>query len=187
MNVVGRWKSATEGTAGKKRPRFIGNRKCLFAISAITMAQIYLQCTILHHNVQYSNSLIQSYQLPKLSSMFSTTMGKRRRSLSIVSTTSISKESDVPIDLVSKTPQKSKAKRSFEASIKINYKPSKDFRTHDDQEHIQLDWMVRNTAKVLGDDAVAPGVSRIEKDWRCHFLVRQCHPHFLFSIVCCRK
>lgn len=180
MNRDGQRKSAT---AGKKRPRFIGNRKCLFAISAITMAQIYLQCTILHHNVQYSNSLIQNYQLPKVSSMFFTK--RRQRSLSIVSTTSISKESDVPIDLVPKNPKKPKAKRSFEASIKINYKPSKDFRTPDDQEHIQLDWMVRNTAKVLGDDAVAPGVSGRKGLVMPFFgLIMSSSP---FYSLCCRK
>ena len=29
----------------------------------------------------------------------------------------------------------------------------RDFRTHEDQQRVQLDWMVRNTAKVLGADA----------------------------------
>lgn len=122
---------------GRKRPRTLGHRTCLFAI--LSIAQIYLQCTILHHNVHSSNALIPN-QPPTF------------RQLSILSTTSVSKETDVPMGF-------SKAKKSFKASLKINYKPIKDFRTHDDQERLQLDWMVRNTAKVLGDDAAAPGVS----------------------------
>ncbi len=157
MDPERRRRSAAEETSGRKRPRFIGHRKCIFAVSAIAIAQLYLQCTILHHNVHSSNSLIQNYQLPTISLSTTTTGRRRRRSLSIVSTTSISKESDVPIDIVSKTP-----KKSFAASVKINYKPSnkynKDFKTHDDQERLHLEWMVRNTAKVLGEDAAAPGV-----------------------------
>jgi hypothetical protein len=54
--------------------------------------------------------------------------------------------------------------RSFASSVKTHYKPygnihfrsnnARDFRTHEEQERIQLDWLVRNTAKILGKDAV---------------------------------
>ena len=41
--------------------------------------------------------------------------------------------------------------RSLASSVRTHYK--RDFRTYDDQERIHLDWMVRNTAKILGVDA----------------------------------
>jgi hypothetical protein len=38
-------------------------------------------------------------------------------------------------------------------SLAYSVRTKRDFRTYDDQERIHLDWMVRNTAKILGVDA----------------------------------
>ena len=137
----------------------------ILSINAIAIAQIFLLCSIFHHNIQYSNSLMQqNTQMTRVS----TAKWRRSRGIlrpySILASEAISTERDV-----------ASPTNSFASSVKISYKPSRqcnkkyhqvnkkyhrDFRTHEDHDRVQLDWMVRNTAKILGEDASPLGVSQ---------------------------
>ena len=150
-----RYGALPEESSGIRRPRFRGNRgKYIFAIhsvNAITIAQVFLYCTILNHNIQYSNSLIRNSHLRRLPPTLSIT--SRNRDRGILRSLSVSLSAS---DTISKGKHAASATRkSVSSSVNIDYRPSKkyrkDFRTHEDQE--RLDWMVRNTAKILGEDA----------------------------------
>lgn len=119
-----------------------------FYVSTISVARIFLFCCIIHRTIQHSNSLIRNTQMPHVSSALSMTTTRSRalpRPLSILSVASntISKETHVA--------EPASPTRSLASSVRTHYK--RDFRTYDDQERIHLDWMVRNTAKILGVDA----------------------------------
>ena len=142
--------------SSKLRMSLRGNRRrnvlVILSINAITIAQIFLLCS----NIPYSHSLIRNAQIPSVPSTLST--AKRRRNRELLRPFSSLSSSTDTIPLKTNT---APAKKSFASSVKINYKPNRqynkkynrDFRTHDDQERVHLDWMVRNTAKILGEDA----------------------------------
>jgi len=110
-------------------------------------------------------------------------MTTRRRSqgilrpLLILSSTrnTISKETDVVGVSVTANAEPASPTRYFPYSMKTHYKPSRqyyndkkshnkngrDFRNHEDQERIHLEWMVRNIAEILGEDATPPGVGQV--------------------------
>ncbi len=137
-------------------PQCRGNRRRnmfgILVINTITIAQIVLLCS----NIPYSHSLIRDAQIPSVPSTVST--AKRRRNRGLLRPFSALSSSTDTVPLETNTVPTNK---SFASSVKINYKPNRqynkkyhrDFRTHEDQERVHLDWMVRNTAKILGEDA----------------------------------
>lgn len=130
-----------------------------------------LWCCALHHNIQPSTALIRNgptrnHHGPALATrsgiQYENSILRRRTSSSIL--------------LMSTTEEQGTTASSFATSLKTLYKPTSsgqftihkskrrnhsyrysdtrgDFRNHDEQQRAQLDWIVRNTAKILGDDA----------------------------------
>ena len=150
-------------------------------VHAITLGRIMgmlLYCCIIHSNVQYTNSLIINARTqhipsstlllssPMRSSSSSSSSQRIRRPLSIAAL-SMSNNNEISgkdgVDVVAAKPAAVKTYdrrqpntyggQYYNKNKRNKQGSGRDFRTHEDQQRVQLDWMVRNTAKVLGCDA----------------------------------
>jgi len=173
----GKGSSILAGQSGiHKHRRWLGvhQQRCgvaAFCVNILGVVRVFLVLLMIHNKLHHSNAFERDLRAPLLASTLSKTRWRcsgARESCSLLSSrvNTCSKEIRVTRISTNAVSRATSPTRSFESSVKTYYRPStqhynrhelRDFRSHEDKDRIHLDWMVRNTAKILGEDAKPPG------------------------------